>query len=532
MNYKNIIYLLIILTILISFNNAFSASYTECIRCDATGTNTFALLGTTTVNYGNGQEFNLSQTMILYYYKYHVYSKTGTFNHKAYIGIFNNSWNGTMLGNITVWMNSSNIVGWQIANFSGKNIKLYKNQQYFAKFVKYDTWSSNEYIQFYNIGGTDYKGSGSAAMMTEWRLEINTWSGTTGNYDLSMNVTGYDPIVVPALNFSNYNMTSDGGCVNWRTNKLNACNTTDRTPTITLTTNTAANLSITSFNSTNFNASRICSSTGGTSHICTLYSQNQLNPGISYIYINGVNLGNASNTYSSTGLKINYVTHITYTVNKPLNNSLVNGTNTILNITYKHSTPLNATWIKFYKYNGSNILLGQVNGTNNNKTAIYNWTGLNYNTSYYWFAMIYDGYNIKNTTRYKFNTVNKFNQQYCKNISSVKFKVNMSSAVIKNIKNGTKFVTKITSYNNPVINQTTCLYNISTTTNSLLYMKTNTQYNTFKIKCSNSTVINARYLNSTNRNIVNITTGTKQYIKCWADFINETQSRNLTITVS
>jgi len=90
------------------------------------------------------------------------------------------------------------------------------------------------------------------------------------------------------LIFSNWNMTSDGGCTNWDDDINNSCNTTDSTPTITVDTSGDVDCRIgkTDVNWLMMGDTRNCSTTGGTSHICTLNETDSLSSGNQFIYIN------------------------------------------------------------------------------------------------------------------------------------------------------------------------------------------------------------------------------------------------------
>ena len=92
--------------------------------------------------------------------------------------------------------------------------------------------------------------------------------------------------------FSNtWNMTSDGGCTDWRTNKSTYCQTTDGTPTVTFDTVGATNCSISTSNLLSYNSTRKCGTTGTTEHICTVIDADKLIYGLQDLYVqceNGV----------------------------------------------------------------------------------------------------------------------------------------------------------------------------------------------------------------------------------------------------
>jgi len=87
---------------------------------------------------------------------------------------------------------------------------------------------------------------------------------------------------------SNFNLTSEGGCIAWRTDKSDACNTTDATPTVTFATDENADcaMSTEDLNFVNMNASNHSTTTAGIgSHILTLLLAGKLEPGSNNLYI-------------------------------------------------------------------------------------------------------------------------------------------------------------------------------------------------------------------------------------------------------
>lgn len=109
------------------------------------------------------------------------------------------------------------------------------------------------------------------------------------------------PYITEDLSIDNqtYNMTSDGGCTVWRNNTSTNCNTTDGTPTLTFTTNRAANCSIRASTSSgesfpSFNSNFSFSTTGGTTHIGTVYFADRLAFGQNYLYASCTDGGNAT----------------------------------------------------------------------------------------------------------------------------------------------------------------------------------------------------------------------------------------------
>lgn len=84
---------------------------------------------------------------------------------------------------------------------------------------------------------------------------------------------------------STWNMTSDGGCVSWASDQSVYCPTTDGTPSVTFDTARAASCSMSTSDETGYNASNICGTTGGSSHICTLGSGYALSFGTDNLYV-------------------------------------------------------------------------------------------------------------------------------------------------------------------------------------------------------------------------------------------------------
>ena len=121
------------------------------------------------------------------------------------------------------------------------------------------------------------------------------------------------PVVNLSINQSSYNETSDG-CTKWRLNTSDYCNTTNSTPTVTFDTNLDAfcAISVTDINYTAMvdgDPARNCTTTGGTSQVCTLPVGDALVGGHQYLYIGCENLsgGGQGPASMSGGLAINYV---------------------------------------------------------------------------------------------------------------------------------------------------------------------------------------------------------------------------------
>ena len=73
-----------------------------------------------------------------------------------------------------------------------------------------------------------------------------------------------------------WNMTSDGGCTSWQSDKSTYCETTDGTPTVTFDTLGNVNCSISTTDYSEYTVSRKCGTTDGTEHICTVVNDDKL----------------------------------------------------------------------------------------------------------------------------------------------------------------------------------------------------------------------------------------------------------------
>lgn len=130
------------------------------------------------------------------------------------------------------------------------------------------------------------------------------------------------PFTAVNVTFSNWNLTSDGGCTAWNTNQSHVCNTTSRVPEVTFDTdlNTSCRIGVTDSNYTAFGSSRNCAVTGGTSHECSIISEDALSSGNSNLY---VSCNHTEFSASSSGaLAVNlYPLEINFTAYTPVNNS-------------------------------------------------------------------------------------------------------------------------------------------------------------------------------------------------------------------
>ncbi len=260
------------------------------------------------------------------------------------------SWNSTnyrMLRNVSNWC-----VEWKM-NLSGTasgtcdyHYQYYDDTGAYNGFGTINTFNANNSICNHNVNGNDvpyhleygqeiyyigcYNGSNSEFVQTIWnatkRSAVNRtftykiptstslwailpWRDTTFvnsfEYLVSWNGTFADaPYLVkdpPVL--SSFNMTSNGGCTVWNNNKATACNSTDSTPTVTFTTDVAANcaIGITNINYTTMGSSRNCSATGATSHTCTVIAGDARPLGYSNVYASCLSTDGVENATSSSG---------------------------------------------------------------------------------------------------------------------------------------------------------------------------------------------------------------------------------------
>jgi len=100
--------------------------------------------------------------------------------------------------------------------------------------------------QYFEITGKDSTTQTDTSITISGDIILGMYDGQsrTSKHD-NINITCWD-CFPPVLSIDNttLNMTSDGGCTAWRTNKSTACNTTDGTPTVTFSTTVASNCSL------------------------------------------------------------------------------------------------------------------------------------------------------------------------------------------------------------------------------------------------------------------------------------------------
>ena len=114
-----------------------------------------------------------------------------------------------------------------------------------------------------------------------------------------------EDVIPPEINQDSYNMTSEGGigCTNWRTDKNDACTTSDTTPTVKFTTIQSAfcGIGISNNNHTNMGISRNCTGGGSASFTCTLTPQDEITNETSFLYIGCKDAANNENRTSTSG---------------------------------------------------------------------------------------------------------------------------------------------------------------------------------------------------------------------------------------
>ena len=105
----------------------------------------------------------------------------------------------------------------------------------------------------------------------------------------------------PKITF--YNMTSEGGCTNWNTDKTNPCSTSDITPTVFVNTSEAAfcRIGVSNLNYTNLGSSRECSGSASLQHTCNLNLTDELFYETSYVYIGCKDSSSNENSTSTSG---------------------------------------------------------------------------------------------------------------------------------------------------------------------------------------------------------------------------------------
>lgn len=115
----------------------------------------------------------------------------------------------------------------------------------------------------------------------------------------------------PNIDDSTWNLTNTN-CENWQTDKAEPCYTTDSTPTVKFDTNVNADCAIglddgNYTNQTLGVASRNCTTTGATSHVCTVIAGDALSAGTDNLYIGcrRADDGNQNLTSTSGALVVN-----------------------------------------------------------------------------------------------------------------------------------------------------------------------------------------------------------------------------------
>jgi len=187
---------------------------------------------------------------------------------------------------------------------SGNFIKVYVNgelnytdETVGATLPTYACTGTNAQSNSMTIGGdkgsgdTDGSLSGTMDQVGIWRYAL-----TAADVDIvySQSTAPFVSVGAPQINESTLNMTSDGGCTAWRTDKNAYCNTTDGTPLVTFDTLLIANCSWSTTNA--YNAAYATTRVGDYTHIGTLDSSIALAYGTDDMFINCDFSGTANQT--------------------------------------------------------------------------------------------------------------------------------------------------------------------------------------------------------------------------------------------
>ena len=209
---------------------------------------------------------------------------------------------------------------------------------------------NNQLIMIYD--GT-VEANVSIAAYVNITSDFRPWARSTNDnsFSASWAINSTEMIVVgeppppsdpPVIDDSTLNLTSDN-CIKWRTDKGDACYTEDSTPTISFDTDVAANcrMGVSDLNYTGLGSGRNCTTTGATSHICTLAVSDILSSGASNLYAGCETLTGIENATSSSGsLAVNLAYLFVGTV-KEENNVAVG--NASVNIVYQNNFSYFAT---------------------------------------------------------------------------------------------------------------------------------------------------------------------------------------------
>lgn len=236
--------------------------------------------------------------------------------------------------------------------------------------------------------------------------EVGFWNRSLGSAEIAEIYNDGDgfqyPFTPQVIGLSNWNVTSDGGDITWRTSQLDYVFTSDPTPTMTFDTVQSAScrIGVTDSNYTTMTSARNCTTTGGTSHVCTLTAADALSSARSSLYI-ACNYDENS-TSDSGALNIKYQLDPQITVHTVVNETTGIGSSVLLNVTITDSyyDELNIT---FYNADDNSVLCSN-NSLANNTQITYNWQTLKFNTTYNWGLNVTNGFTYNDTKTLTFNT--------------------------------------------------------------------------------------------------------------------------------
>jgi hypothetical protein len=181
--------------------------------------------------------------------------------------------------------------GLYLYNYPGSSNKRYDNQNndFPMPDPPYLTWGKGYY-------------SSDPPTQTGFSMDGEIGSGRGADI-VAVNISDV-PTYPPNIDDSTWNLTSDGGCTNWRTDKQNPCYTTDTTPTIKFSTDINADCGFCPSDlnySDCVNADRNGTTTGGTSHVVTVPVADALSAKEQNIYMSCRSLVGEENLTSTSG---------------------------------------------------------------------------------------------------------------------------------------------------------------------------------------------------------------------------------------
>jgi len=253
----------------------------------------------------------------------------------------------------------------------------------------------------------DQAGYGISANMTI--DEVAIWNRLLTPSEISElynNGSGLQYPFIVDLTFSNWNMTSDGGCTVWNTNQSTECNTTDSTPTVTVDTSipVSCRIGTTDSNYTAFGGTRNCSTTGSTSHICTVIAGDTIPSGSSNLYISCDENGNATSSSGALAINLNQAPNDP-TLNAPENGSIDQILYQLLNITVTDNDD-DSMNVTFYNINTTETCVNTSNIANGSD-ATCRFSLINFNYTYFWYANVTDGILTTQSDTWNFTTKEK-----------------------------------------------------------------------------------------------------------------------------